>query len=427
MIGLAWEVKLPPELVRRFKDQNRQVIDTAAPLVLEEEVETPDGRHLTLHTVKFPVRDAAGRIGAVGGISFDISERKRAEAKLVEWTNRYDAAVQATGQILYDWDTASDVVIFSGNCEAILGYSPEEPVRRARPLGRVDSPRGSCGLRGGGRARPIHQAGIRHGLSSPAPRRRLPHGPGRGPLFPQSRRDAGPHGRLHHGHHRADATMEEALREGQATLRTFYDSAPLAMSVVDIHGDDIFIVSANQATANLLGVPTESLQDRYASQVGLSKELLEYWIGRYRESGRWGEPIRFEYNLEWRGERRWIASAVSPISGGRAGRERFAFVAEVITERKRAEETLARDALLLANVRDSVIVTDMEGIVTYWNEGATRLFGWRAEERLGRPLVETVPEAARARMRDGDRGHPRREGVFGRVGGLPQGRLAGLD
>ena len=80
MIGLALEERLPPEQARRFRDQDRQVIDTAAPLVLEEEVETPDGRHLSLYTVKFPVRDAAGRIGAVGGISFDISERKRAEA-----------------------------------------------------------------------------------------------------------------------------------------------------------------------------------------------------------------------------------------------------------------------------------------------------------------------------------------------------------
>src|SRR6516162_3752104 len=69
-----------------------------------------------------------------------------------------------------------------------------------------------------------------------------------------------------------------------------------------------------------------------------------------------------------------------------------------ITQRKQAEEVLARDALLLANVRDSVIVTDLGGVVTYWNEGATRLFGWTADEMLGRPLTERVPEAARPPM-----------------------------
>ncbi|HEX8200739.1 MAG TPA: PAS domain S-box protein, partial [Isosphaeraceae bacterium] len=71
-------------------------------------------------------------------------------------------------------------------------------------------------------------------------------------------------------------------------------------------------------------------------------------------------------------------------------------LARDITERKRAEEALVRDALLLANVRDSVIVTDLDGIVTYWNEGATRLFGWRAEEMLGRPYADRFPEPKRS-------------------------------
>src|SRR5207248_1488200 len=82
----------------------------------------------------------------------------------------------------------------------------------------------------------------------------------------------------------------------------------------------------------------------------------------------------------------------------------YAKVARDITERKQAEGALARDATLLANVRDSVIVTDMEGVVTYWNEGATRLFGWTADEMLGRPLTDRVPEAARADMTSAARG-----------------------
>jgi PAS domain S-box-containing protein len=73
-------------------------------------------------------------------------------------------------------------------------------------------------------------------------------------------------------------------------------------------------------------------------------------------------------------------------------------VARDVTERKRAEEVLSRDALLLANVRDAVIVTDLEGAVTYWNEGAARLFGWTAEEMLGRHYVDRYPETVRSRI-----------------------------
>ena len=51
-------------------------------------------------------------------------------------------------------------------------------------------------------------------------------------------------------------------------------------------------------------------------------------------------------------------------SPGARGRERFAFVAEAITERKPAEE-IWPGCPAAGNVRDSVIVTDMEGIITY--------------------------------------------------------------
>src|SRR4051794_34893220 len=62
---------------------------------------------------------------------------------------------------------------------------------------------------------------------------------------------------------------------------------------------------------------------------------------------------------------------------------------------KADEARPVRDAILLANVHDSVIVTDLQGIVTFWNDGATRLFGYSAGEMLGRPLVERLPEHVR--------------------------------
>jgi PAS domain-containing protein len=62
-------------------------------------------------------------------------------------------------------------------------------------------------------------------------------------------------------------------------------------------------------------------------------------------------------------------------------------------------EALARDALLLSSIRDSVIMTDLSGVVNYWNEGTTRLFGWTAREMLGRSLMERLPAAIRDDIR----------------------------
>jgi PAS domain S-box-containing protein len=51
---------------------------------------------------------------------------------------------------------------------------------------------------------------------------------------------------------------------------------------------------------------------------------------------------------------------------------------------KLAEDAVLRDAELLSKVSAAVICADMDGIVTYWNEGAVRLFGYTAEEWLGK-------------------------------------------
>jgi len=56
----------------------------------------------------------------------DITSRERARADLVEWMNRYEAAIKASGQILYDWDLGTGKVTYHGNAEAKLGFSAKE-------------------------------------------------------------------------------------------------------------------------------------------------------------------------------------------------------------------------------------------------------------------------------------------------------------
>jgi two-component system, cell cycle sensor histidine kinase and response regulator CckA len=67
-------------------------------------------------------------------------------------------------------------------------------------------------------------------------------------------------------------------------------------------------------------------------------------------------------------------------------------------ERGRAAEELQRNAAILAGIPDAVVVTDPAGHVRYWNDGATSLFGWTAEEMLGSPLAERVPAELRPRF-----------------------------
>jgi PAS domain S-box-containing protein len=62
-----------------------------------------------------------------------------------------------------------------------------------------------------------------------------------------------------------------------------------------------------------------------------------------------------------------------------------------ITDRKRTERKLRFQAQLLDSVQESVIATDMEGAIIYWGKGAEALYGYRAEEVMGKS-VEFIVE-----------------------------------
>ncbi len=58
-----------------------------------------------------------------------------------------------------------------------------------------------------------------------------------------------------------------------------------------------------------------------------------------------------------------------------------------------AEAHLQFQALLLDNVHDAIIGTDMDNDIVYWNHGAERIFGWTASEILGQNITKILPDA----------------------------------
>lgn len=58
--------------------------------------------------------------------------------------------------------------------------------------------------------------------------------------------------------------------------------------------------------------------------------------------------------------------------------------------------SLDQAELILRSIREAVVMTDLAGVVTYWNDAAARMFGWSAEEMLGRRYAERYPAERRA-------------------------------
>jgi PAS domain S-box-containing protein len=62
-----------------------------------------------------------------------------------------------------------------------------------------------------------------------------------------------------------------------------------------------------------------------------------------------------------------------------------------ITERQRAEETHARLAAIVESSDDAIIGKTLDGMITSWNSGAERIFGYSAAEVVGQPISILVP------------------------------------
>ena len=61
-----------------------------------------------------------------------------------------------------------------------------------------------------------------------------------------------------------------------------------------------------------------------------------------------------------------------------------------IQERKRSDQKIREQAALLDITTDAIFVQDLENKILYWNKGAEHLYGWKAEEAIGKDVEELL-------------------------------------
>jgi len=134
----------------------------------------------------------------------------------------------------------------------------------------------------------------------------------------------------------AHKQAEKALKDSEAVLRSFFDSPGQHRGIVEIVGNDILNVSLNESAAGFMGGTKEFFTNKFASDLGMPDEEVEMWIGRYEESRRTGQPVRFEFHRQFRNKESWFVARVSYL-GDHDRCPRFAYVITDIAERKKAE------------------------------------------------------------------------------------------
>jgi PAS domain S-box-containing protein len=66
-------------------------------------------------------------------------------------------------------------------------------------------------------------------------------------------------------------------------------------------------------------------------------------------------------------------------------------LATVVAERQRAEAALGRVAAIVGSSDDAILSKTIDGVITHWNTGAERLYGYPAEEAIGQPVSLIMP------------------------------------
>jgi two-component system, cell cycle sensor histidine kinase and response regulator CckA len=192
--------------------------------------------------------------------------------------------------------------------------------------------------------------------------------------------------------------VEEELRPAQKHLQHLLAHTPAVLYVFKIEGRKVVPVLASENVERLLGVTVAEAM-RY-----------EWWVDSLHPEDRdrairvMAEALEGDgYSMEYRlchtdGTYHWVEDSNRLVRNAAGEPQEMVGVWTDITERKLSEERLREQASIIERAQDAIVARDFTSdLVTVWNSGAERLYGWTASEAIGRPLGELIFDDQRDR------------------------------
>ena len=179
--------------------------------------------------------------------------------------------------------------------------------------------------------------------------------------------------------------VEQTMRRSEQELADFFDHAPMALHWVDQDG---IILRVNEAELRLLGYTRDEYLGRHIAKFHADQPVIADILRRLHA----GEELQdYEARLVCKdGTIKHVLLNANVLWEQGQFIHTRCFTRD-ITERKRAEEIRERLAAIVDSSDDAIIGHTLEGIITSWNRGAERLYGYSSEEVIGQPLTLLVP------------------------------------
>jgi PAS domain S-box-containing protein len=178
---------------------------------------------------------------------------------------------------------------------------------------------------------------------------------------------------------------ENSLAERDALLRALVTASPAAMVVIDATtrvrlwnpaAERLFGWAADEVLGHPIPIVPPDEQDECA---GVRRQLAA------------GECLIGVEACRMRRDGSTVPVAISAAPLGDGSDQGIVLIFDDLTDRKPAEEARARLAAIVESSDDAIVGKDLRGIVTSWNTGAQRIFGYRPEEMIGQSILRIVP------------------------------------